>query len=195
MKIQIGNLMCERPLLAFVIACVGMVPVSEVFADPEASGSTVGLASDLSFASFAQQHVAEQLLADRQFVAETIHVQQQKLEELMSYSAAMMSWPQEELLTEGLFASRMEDFAEVQANIVTDYSEMLSLRTFRVADDVDNRNEALLLLFFQTGSIFGMPDVPIVPQASVVAQSPDTPGVPNNAAPEPLGGFFHPQNN
>lgn len=183
-----------RRLGPAVLACLAVMSVSPATAEPAAPATSI-VTTGAPFAAVAQQmvaqqFVAEQLAADRQFVAEALLQQQQKLEEIMAQNEAMMMQPPTEMPTESLFASRIADFAEVQTGIVTDYSDLLRLRTTGVADGVDDRTAALSLLFAQTGFVFGAPNVVIVSPAPLPAPTLPSPTVPFPGFPVAVGGFF-----
>ena len=182
---------CVRRL---VPACLLAVSVSSAMAEPAAPAMAV-MSTSAPFAAVAErvateQLLAQQLAADRQFIAQSLAQQQQKLEQLMALSQADMTQPPASTPFRSMFTSRISEFAEAQSGIVTDYSELLRLRTAGVATAVVDRGAALSLLFAQTGFIFETPNVGVVVPTPLPAPTLPSPIGPFPGFSGAVGGFF-----
>lgn len=177
-----------------VLAWLASMFVSAAVAEPVAPSTSLLLVG-APFAAVAQQSVAQQfvterLASDRRFVADALQQQQQKLEEMMVQNQAIMKQSQTGMPAESLFASRIADFAEVQTGLITDYNDLLRLRTSGAAQGVNNRTTALSLLFAQSGFIYGSPDVNIISMISLPSPTLSSVTVPFPGLTAPVRGFF-----
>lgn len=138
-----------------------------------------------------EARVNQELAQQREFVAAALEQSQAVLASLLeqSHSAAATYFGFDPATREPA-AERLADFSAQQADIIADYALGMRLRNAQIAGDFSDHINTRAVLFFETGSLFGAPDLELeVPDVAPPLAPPEI-TVPFPGLTAPVGGFF-----
>ena len=138
-----------------------------------------------------QSVIEQELSQQRAFVAAALEQSQAVLSNLMeqNHSVAGTNFGFDPA-SQNPAAERLSDFSAQQAEIIADYALGMRLRNERIAGDFSDHVNARALLFFQTGSLFGLTDLELEDPQTDPPIAPPALTVPFPGLTAPIGGFF-----
>lgn len=135
--------------------------------------------------------IDQELNQQREFVAGSIAQSQAILSSLLEQSeAAAATNFGFDPATRDPAAERISDFSGQQSDFIAEYAQGMRLRNAQIAGDFSDHINTRALLFFQTGSLYGVADLELeAPEFDPPIDPPEI-TVPFPGLTAPVGGFF-----